>query len=111
MAKFTIAYQRVEDEDEDPQPPEVAQFLKKINGDYQRQLLPRFVGSVLGIGCAVHGNSLKELRENARQKLPSVRRIHRSRGLPDPIEYGEATGRTVVDGNIRYTQIDLQLKG
>lgn len=102
--EFTIAYRPTEESQIDPS--EMPLVLQRLNGDRPRKELPRFVGSVLGFSCAVSGETEDELKINAENKIQSLCRIRRSRGLPDQ-PTGETAGNPTNQGKIKQVTIKI----
>ncbi len=79
--EFTVAFRSTVDtmEGSSEPPPECQEMLLRLNGDRSRKPLPRFVGVVPALSCAVRGESEQELIVNARRVIEGTARIRANR--------------------------------
>lgn len=101
---FTIAYRATEEPQIDPS--EMPSVLQRLNEDRRRKELPRFKGWVVGLSCAVAGETEGELIDNARNKIEGMIKIRRSRGLPDLPTSG-AVEQPITSGDVKTLKIKV----
>ena len=102
--EFTIAYRATEEPQIDPS--EIPLVLQRLNGDRPRKELPRFVGVVLGFPCTISGETEDEITDNARNKIRSMIKVRRARGLSDQ-PTNESEGELTAPGDMRRKTINV----